>query len=55
MKLLVFDNSKFKRRKLMKSAHKVGIVLLLLVVGYLAGVAFPKFGKPIVSKVGLGG
>jgi hypothetical protein len=55
MKLLVFDNKKFKRRKLMKTAHKFLWIAVLLSLGYLAGVAFPKFGKPIVSKVGLGG
>lgn len=35
--------------------HHWGWTVAVLVLAYLAGVAFPKFGRPIVSKIGLGG
>lgn len=35
--------------------HHYMFLAVVVVLAYLAGVAFPSAGRPIVSKLGLGG
>lgn len=47
-------NNKRKRSKQQMKKHHWLVLAVIVVVAYLAGVAYPSLGKPIVSKIGLG-
>jgi hypothetical protein len=51
--VIPFNNNRKRSKSKMKKYHWL-VLALVIFVAYLAGVAYPTLGRPIVSKIGLG-